>query len=153
MLNINLWCGQMSCLGSTIISWVFNGKKKPAMQITPEESARRKGRRQTSSGKPSAERWQPPPTHPAHTSGLQTQSGPSFTHSQGTYTYVLLKNPHPRTCLLILQRSGRERECEKHQCTRETDQLPLTHLNWGPNLQSRHVLWLGIKPSTFWFME
>ena len=24
---------------------------------------------------------------------------------------------------------------------------------WGPGLQSRHVLWLGIKPVTLWFAE
>ena len=31
------------------------------------------------------------------------------------------------------------------------DQLPLTHPNWGPGPQPRHVPWLGIELATFWF--
>ena len=46
---------------------------------------------------------------------------------------------------------GREREGEKHQCARYTNQLPLTHPNWGPGLQPRHMPWLGIYPANLWF--
>ena len=56
--------------------------------------------------------------------------------------------PHPKTCLLILER-GRERE--KHRCERETPTGCLSHVP-RLNLQPRHLPRAGIKPVTFQFM-
>ena len=87
------------------------------------------------------------------------------------YSYILLllvyyyyflnikfffKNPHPRSCLLILEREEgkkREREREKergHRCERETSSVAsCVHPDQGLNLQTRYVPWPGIKLPTF----
>ena len=49
-------------------------------------------------------------------------------------------NPHPRICLLILEREEK-REREKHQCERETS---IGCLSYTPRQ--------GIEPATFWCM-
>ena len=56
---------------------------------------------------------------------------------------------------LFLERGeGREKEKEKHRCARETSISCLLHApTWGPGLQPRHVLWLGIELVTFWFTD
>ena len=57
------------------------------------------------------------------------------------------------TCLFILEKVGREREGEKHQCERE---ISIGCLLFAPNQmnpQPRHVPSLGIKPRTFWLLD
>ena len=55
--------------------------------------------------------------------------------------------PHLRTCLLNSERrERRKRERKKHQAVASH-----AHPNQGPNLQPRHVPWLGIEPATFCF--
>ena len=67
------------------------------------------------------------------------------------YSVSLFFNLHLRTCLLILERA---REGEKHQCERETLISCLLYMpDRELNLQLRHVPWLGIEPTNFWFSK
>ena len=72
---------------------------------------------------------------------------------------VTFFNPHPRTCLLILEagNGGRGREGDRE---RNIDQLPFVCVPTkdrssmpqpGQNPQPRHVPWPGIHPATFRF--
>ena len=59
-------------------------------------------------------------------------------------------NPHPRTCLLILE--GKRR---RNIHVRGRDQLVASRMNpdWGPSLQPKLVPWPRLEPLTFWFMR
>ena len=57
--------------------------------------------------------------------------------------------------LIIFREMGREggKKGEKHHCVRDTSASWLLHTpSWGPDLQPRHVPWLGIEPATLWFV-
>ena len=67
--------------------------------------------------------------------------------------YVIFFYPHPRTCLLILERGeGREKERERNLNVSERHRLAASQIrpDQGPNPQPRRVPWPGIGPKTFW---
>ena len=68
------------------------------------------------------------------------------------FIYVLIYQ-NILICLLILEREeGRERK--KNSNVREKQWLVASdsHPYWGSNLQPRYIPWLGIEPSTFWYV-
>ena len=62
--------------------------------------------------------------------------------------YTCILGFFKRFYLLVFRQRGREgkREGEKHQCV-----IASCTPCWGPGLQPRDVLWLGIEPATLWF--
>ena len=64
-------------------------------------------------------------------------------------------NPQLRTCLLILEREGRDKERERNINVREKHWLVAFSVcpDWGMNPKPRHVPWLEIKPKIFWLAE
>ena len=68
--------------------------------------------------------------------------------------WFIFLNPHPRTCLLILEGGhGRVRERERNMDVRgkHPSAASCTHPNWGLSPQARYVPWLGIEPADFQF--
>ena len=58
------------------------------------------------------------------------------------------------SCIYYRKRGVEERERERGIHMREQHGLVASHMcsDWGLNPQPRHVPWLGIKPSAFWYM-
>ena len=54
--------------------------------------------------------------------------------------------------LLLILEKGKKRERNVHVREKHQSVASCTRPDWGLNPHPRHVPWLGIKPTTFWFV-
>ena len=80
-------------------------------------------------------------------------SFPNLRDQQNTFTHLSTKNSLKTIFFMYSFLEGREGKGGRKR-KRETSMCGCLSCvpHWGPGLQSRHVLWPGIKPATLWFI-